>query len=83
MYFAKFDSFVSAKTSASFCIVVERVNGEPVQSSPIPNEALDDVVEELQEAEAGAPIHVWRGPQKELVVIPFQQIVSIRLVFAG
>lgn len=83
MYFGQFDSFINAKDSTSFCIIVERVNGEPIQSSPIPKEGFDDVVEELQNVEAGGPLHIWRGPQKELIMVPFQQVASVRLVFAG
>jgi hypothetical protein len=82
MYFANFDSFTSAKEkSKSFAVVVDRVIGDAIQSSPIPLEALNDVVEELGDVEAGGPVHIWLGPTKSLVIIPHHQIAAVRLVF--
>lgn len=81
MYFSKFDSWRQAAEGKSFCFVVERISGQVVQSSPIPCEALEEALTELAEMEAGNPIQIWMGPIKTLTVIPFQQVVSVQIVF--
>lgn len=82
MYFAAFESYRKVRDgNQAFTIVVERHNAPLVQSSPIPMEALADVLEEIATVETGSPIHLWIGPSKELVIIPFAQISAVRVAF--
>lgn len=82
MYFAKFDSFTSAlNNSKAVQVVVDKVDGTQVISSPIPSEVIEDVLDQIGEMEAGNPFHLWKGPSKELVIVPFAQISAVRLVF--
>lgn len=81
-YFQHFDSFVTVQQAGKpFTVVVERLSGDAVTSSPIPQEALDDVIDEIGAAEAGGAMHVWKGNTKELITVPNSQIASIRVMF--
>lgn len=62
-------------------IAVDCANGSTVKSSPIPISAIEEVFTEVAEAEVGAPIHLWIGDGKALVVIPHSQIEAIRVLF--
>lgn len=82
MYFAQFDSFTSARENGkSFLINVETVSGVLHASSPIPMEGLAEVLEELEAVEVGGPIHLWKGPTKELVIVPHSQIQAVKIQF--
>lgn len=82
MYFSNFDSFQKAKMDGkSLTIMVDRSNGETLSSSPIPMESLAEVIEELEAVEQGGPVHLWKGPQKELVIVPNHQVMAVRVVF--
>jgi hypothetical protein len=82
MYFSLFDSFKNAtENGKAFVICVDTVNGKTVQSSPIPQECLEDGLDEVAGAEGGAAIHLWNGAGKELTVIPHSQIAAIRVLF--
>ena len=81
-YFTNFDSWVQAREgSKSFYVVVEQLNGNTAKSSPIPMEAFDDVVEELEMFETGGPIHLWAAAGKQFIVIPHSQVAAVQLVF--
>lgn len=82
MYFSSFESYRKSRDDGkSFHIVVERHNGTIVQSSPIPMEALAEVLEDIATVETGSPIHLWIGLSKEWVIIPFAQIAAVRVAF--
>lgn len=82
MYFAQFDSFKTAREKGkSFIIVVDAGSGVQHTSSSIPIEGLVNVLEELEAVEIGGPIHLWKGPSKELVIIPHAQILAVRIQF--
>lgn len=83
MYFTKFDSFITAGNhSQSVVIEVHNIHGGVEHSSPIPISALEDVIEEVATAEVGGPIHIWNSINKQLIVIPHNQIKSIVVKFA-
>ena len=82
MYFVDFESFQKvSKGSTAFAVVVERLIGDKIQSSPIPIECLSDVLTSIEEVSSGVPMCLWHADSKQVVVIPTNQIAGIRLVY--
>lgn len=93
MYFFDFESYKQVADSAkSVTIVVTRTDGEMVKSSPIPLAAYATVMEAIVHCQdTRTPLMIWEritsglivGPSfPRIIIIPFEQIRSIDLVFA-